>query len=227
MLLGLWHATNELNALRKLILLVNNNKTKNPLESGGKALTGVMLIKVFAVKAAEAWSFFKKAQNFPEFKAKYLSHEVSPDLIRAKDWLGNYFGKSNILQKVRDKLGAHYDYASVSKAATSLKKLDSYIFLPEHQGNALYWVAEELQLRALKELGDVGEEFASVYKRLVDDVGEVAAHITAMTQFVSIVAIEEAGISRNFRLSLTHKVRARLSQFVDIPFFVDFADDLK
>ncbi len=220
LLLGLWHATNELNALRKLILLVNNNRTKGPIEGSAKALTGLLFVKIFAVKATEAWGFFKKAQNFPEFREKYLAHEVSPDLIASKDWLGSYFGKSNILQKVRDKFGAHYDLESVSKGAEDLDGLDSYIFLTDHQGNSLYWVAEELQLRSLLE---PGQKFGPIYSKMLDDVSDVAAKITTLAQLISVIAIEASDNRKAFRLSLTHRVRSRIYETADIPFFVDFS----
>lgn len=227
LLIGLWHATNELNALRKLILLSSNNRTRGRLESDAKALVSVLLVKTFAVKSMEAWEFFKEAQNFPDFKEKYLQHQISAELIEAKNKLGSYFGKKNLLYEVRTKLGAHYDYQTISKAVSDISRIDSYIFLPESSGNSLYWVAEEFQARALQKLGHPDESLRSVFKRLIDEVDKVANQITALAQLISVVAVDASGNRRSVELSLTNKVRSRLYEAADIPFFIDVSSLLK
>lgn len=222
LVIGLWHATNELNVLSKLIILSSGSRARGAIELSGKALVSLVLIKIFAAKAFEAWELFKRSQQFPEFKEKYLADGGASKLLEAKDWLGRYFGKSNILRKVRDKFSSHYDYDVLAKAANNLGKLDSFIFLTMAQGNSIYWVAEELLLRSFLELGKPGDTLNEVYDNLLVDVTQVASHLNTLAQQISIIAIHHAGNRKPFNLALEHKVRARWADTVEVPYFIDF-----
>jgi hypothetical protein len=221
LLLGLLHASNELNVLSKMILLATNTRTKGEIELAGKSLVGLVLIKTFAAKAVEAWALFRRAQNFPDFRDKYLRTDFA-DLKEVKDWLGSYFGKANLLTKVRDKFGAHYDYDQVAKGATNLARLNSFIFLTEPQGNSLYWFAEELQLRSLADLCNPGGTLRATYDQLLTDVIDVVSRLTRMTQLIAVIALQESGNAKRVRLSLSHTVRMRRSDSADLPFFINF-----
>ena len=226
LVLGMWHATNELNALQKMILLANNLDVSGPVEEAARSLNSWMLIKIFASKAFEAWDFFKSAQNFTAFRQSYLAHPDAKKLIKAKDWLGKYFGRKNLLETVRNKAGAHYDYDFVLAASDRVADLDSFVLLTEHQGNSLYWAAEEVMAQGFKLEAQIDGDLRSVVDRIVGEVIEVAWRLDDLAQCIGIVAVEKAYEDDPREPIPRTQVATRRGELWDIPYFVDFSQPL-
>jgi hypothetical protein len=225
LMLGMWHATNELNALQKMILLANNLDVSGPIEEAGRSLNSWMLIKIFATKAFEAWEFFKSAQSFTDFRQTYLADSDAGKLVEAKDWLGKYFGRKNLLETVRNKAGAHYDYDFVLAASDQIADLDSFVLLTEHQGNSLYWAAEEVMAQGFKRAAKADGDLRSVVDQIVGEVIEVATRLDDLAQCIGIIAVKKAYASEGETFPRT-QVAARRGASSDIPYFVDFSQPL-
>lgn len=226
LLLGMWHATNELNALQKMILLASNLPANGPVEEAGRSLNSWMLIKIFATKAFEAWDFFKSAQNFDVFRQVYLQDPDAKGLIEAKGWLGKYFGRENMLGIVRNKAGAHYDYQFALAASNRVADLDSFVLLSEHQGNSLYWVAEEAMAQGLLNSTSSDIDLRAMVDRIVGEVIEVASRLGDLGQGIGIIAMKTAHADEPKQPFPRVQIAARRGELSDIPYFVDFSQPI-
>jgi hypothetical protein len=225
LLLGMWHATNELNALQKMILLASNLAVSGAVEEAARSLNSWMLIKVFATKVFEAWDFFRSAQNFPEFRQVYLIDPDATGLAKAKEWLGKYFGRRNLMETVRNKAGAHYDYSFVLAASGEVSQLNSFVLLSEHQGNSLYWAAEEVIAQGFKSATS-SDDLRSLVDQITGEVIDVATKLDDLAQYIGIVAFKRANNRGPKEQFATVRLSARKGERCDIPYFIDFSQPM-
>lgn len=225
LMLGMWHAANELSALRKMILVANNAEAHGPLEEAGRAMNSWMLIKLFATKSYEAWNFFKTAQSRLDFRTIYLSSPDGPNLQESKDWLGKYFGKNSLLEAVRKIAGAHYDHSVISNSANDLEGLDSFVYIAKHNGNVLYWAAEEVAIRGIQREIAPNEELSVLTDRIVEDVDLVARKLVDLAQLIGVIAMKRALDGNALPSSSLEQISARRSRSLELPFFIDFSEE--
>jgi hypothetical protein len=224
LLIGTLLAANEINGLRKLVLLANRTKARSDVEKAARTFHEMMILRIFATKVYEGYNFIKKASQFPAFGTNYVRNANLPDqamaLQEAKTKLGKYFGRTNILNSLRNGLGAHYDLRSLHLDPSDIEEIDSFIFIGSQGGNSLYFVAEEIAARRLAR--DVGRPLKEAVGRLIDEIHEMAVAFMEVAMCVSIICLSRHIGREHVANSASAIVSLRKASFAELPFFVDF-----
>lgn len=220
--LMLAHITNELNILRKIILISDVYRPSNKIEREAQAIQSLLLIKLFALKACAAFEFISKQakQSF----TKYYGQDSDSGFSNALKKLKRYFDGNSLLEYVRNKFGAHYDVNEVKEFAKKPINQTRYFYLTEQQGNSVYLAAEEMVFEFLISRANKGEDVKDVMGRLIDDVHRVVSLITDLAQGVFIV-IGNRYAKTDWVIEKLEAEDVRLTDIRDVklPFFVDFA----
>lgn len=224
LLVGTLLATNEINGLRKLVLLANRTNARNEVERAARTFHELMLLRMFATKVYEAYNFFKKASKFKTFGSDYIHSANLPDqgsaLKEAKDKLGGYFGDTNMLNRLRNGLGAHYDMRSLHLDPSDIDEIDSFIFIADQGGNSLYFVSEEIAAKRLAR--DANLPLKEVIGKLIDDINEMAVAFVDLAMCVSIICLSRHVGSAHMQGSPSTTVSLTKASDAELPFFVDF-----
>jgi len=219
--LTLGHMANELNILRKLVLINSGAHVSNKIERDGQATQSLLLIKLFALKSCAGYEFVRKQTKQPCMK-KYV-RDPDSDLNSNIRNLNRYFGGKNLLQYMRNKFTAHYDSDEIKGLAKDLSSQTYPLYLTEQQGNSLYFAAEELMFKALEAQAADGEEVNNVMGRLIDDVNEVAALLVDFSQGVMIVIGKRYAQSAWKPANTTSEQIALVdAKNVTLPYFINF-----
>jgi hypothetical protein len=224
LLLGMWHATNELNCLMKLVVIANKTTAENEIELAGRAINEVFLLRVFATKIFEAYKYFKKASHFAGFKSIYLENTRQPGrcarLEKAKTTLGKYFGKgTNALEVLRNNLGAHY-HPSYFELRTDDERLDSFIYLGEQAGNSIYFVSEEVAFKRLT--SELRLNLQETIAYLIDEAIEMANTLLELSTNISIICLSEYLPPGIVTSAPWMNMPLAASSQLQFPFFIDF-----
>jgi hypothetical protein len=217
-------AANEIDGLRKLVLLADRTKASNKVEQAARGFHEMMLLRTFATKVYEAYGFFKKASNFSAFRSDYVRNATLPEqaaaLNEAKSKLGKYFGRTNMLHHLRNGLGAHYEVRSFRLDPDDIEDIDSFIFIAEQGGNSLYFVSEEIAAKRLAR--DAGLPLKEVIGKLIDEIHEMAVAFVDLAMCVSIICLSRHVGREHMQGTPSTTVSLRKAADLDIPFFVDF-----
>jgi hypothetical protein len=142
------HFLNEISMLNKWLIFIDLRAEPEVLRRAQVA-QGLLIARLFIGKLLEGWRMLERA-----FFGTALSRQYIPKLdstgSAALDNLGRYFGKSNILQDIRNNFSFHYDNAEVGKNFSLLpESYASELYLGPDYANSLNWACEEIVSRAM------------------------------------------------------------------------------
>lgn len=221
--LTLGHIANELNILRKLVLMSNDEIARSgvEIERHAQGAQTLMLIKLFALKACAGNEFLKK-QTKHAFMREY-ARDPEAAVTEPIRKLSRYFNGESLLEWVRNKLAAHYDVEQIRGQAAGPAARTFDLHVASEQGNSLYFAAEEMIFTALSAKAAATEGREDVMRRLIDDVDNVAGLLTDCAQGALIVFGKRYAKSawKPEKLA-TEEVPLTDARDVRIPFFVDF-----
>lgn len=147
--LSLAHLANEINALQKLVLWSCDFSSQNPAFDKGQTALSFMLLKLLAGKLNEANELLQK-----KFHGLSVSRDYEPSLSEeARDALSkikSYFGRENLIHKVRKNYAFHYSPDELAAVLPSVSEdIDLYIDSAERILKNLYYFAEVLANTAM------------------------------------------------------------------------------
>jgi hypothetical protein len=200
LLLTFAHATNEMWAIFRLVMIAQNQQSIGPICDLYRDTQTFTLQKVLAGKLYECWNLVAAryfATGLGQFYDPKLLHSGKESLARLK----RYFGRStNIIALIRNDAAFHYSRHDVSAYLDELTDDDCRVYLASTI-HALYWVGEEPMRRHLlrqidpdnnralqimsQDLSDVGRDMGSFLGHVLLALIRAAIHTWARKQGLS------------------------------------------
>ncbi len=218
------HIANELNVLRKLVLMNSFYVTDSTIEKAGNGIQSLVLIKIFVAKVFEARGFMQKHGMVLNRMAIDKDSEISQGMKK----LNQYFGKKNLIEYVRNKFGAHYDSETVMQHIQNVHIGDhnGVIYLTPHQGLILYHFQEQMVFGALNKSHDE-DEINLTFGALINEVGDVADWIGSCAQGVMIYIGKRYANGKWEKPAIHENVNPKPHTDATIPYLVDFTGAVK
>jgi hypothetical protein len=162
---------NDLNILTKLTTIAFNPVGGHEIFARANAATGMLMLKLLAGKINEGWLLI--GQQFSPLYKKYEG-ELSDEAKVALDYLKKYFGKSNVVNIIRNKVGFHSDMQIIQKGYEFFPTTEIFVdYLTESQGHSLYYSAEIISAVGITHLIDEHDWRAGIDK-ITLEIGEIA-----------------------------------------------------
>jgi hypothetical protein len=153
LLLLLAYASNEINVLSKLILMMRNDDSPSPIHDAVEMGQIFILMRLLIGKLHEAWELFKNRVQCDRSIATTHIPRLPPEAAAALEALKRHFGAGSALSKIRNKISFHYsDKENLTEA--SFQQLPQseplQFYLTKTAGNSFYHAAELIvQLAAI------------------------------------------------------------------------------
>jgi hypothetical protein len=233
LLLLLAHASNEINVLTKLILMMRKDDPPSPILDHVEAGQTFILMRLLIGKLHEAWELFKNRFQSNRSIATIYSPRLRPDAAAAFQALKRHFGAGSALSAIRNKISFHYSDKENLTEINFQQLAESeplQFYLTKTVGNSFYHAAELIaQLGAINLVkappaapNDSASAEARAFAVLCGEIIEVSRHITEL--FGELIGIlGESAVSE----VVTEQVPdgPKLSTF-SLPYFFDEDDAL-
>jgi hypothetical protein len=233
LLLLLAHASNEINVLSKLILMVRKDHSPSPIHDAVETGQAFILIRLLIGKLHEAWELFKSRAQSNRSIATTLIPNLKPEAVAALEALNRRFGAGSPLSTIRNKVSFHYKDNENLTEASFLQLAQSeplQFYLTNTTGNSFYHAAELItQLAAINLVSappaaphDSSSAEARAFTALCDEIKEVSGCITEL--FGELIAMLSENVVSQM---VTEQVPdgPELSTFF-LPYFFDENDPL-
>lgn len=226
----LGHIGNELSMLQKLQWYASNYKyPTESVEDHVHTSQALMVAKLLVAKEKEAWEFIRAIFLSTPLGKIYVPLLTS-DAKAALDSLKVYFGKSTIIDTVRNEFAFHYSTDGwLSRLTAAYDKIDEgecVFYVSKSRANTHWYGAEAVVNYALLESVQVGEPTAAM-DQLMDESLDVAAWLTTFVDHC-IVAIVEKHLGVGFVRKQMEPITIRNvsnPQNVNVPFFVQVPEN--
>jgi len=165
---------NDLNALAKLLIFASNGVGGDEIQRHVATTQAMLFVKVMAGRLQEGKVMLNKAFAAKRLWKKY-KNDLSQDARTNYEAINEYFGRANLIEKIRNKFAFHSDVKVVQdtyeKAPSNAPFVD-YLAV-RYVGHSLYYGAEALTLNAM--LKATGEHDSRVgLLKLIHEPAQVA-----------------------------------------------------
>jgi len=153
LLLLLAHASNEINVISKLILMMRKDEPPTPIVDHVEAGQIFILMRLLIGKLHEAWELFKYRVHGNRAIADKCIPRLRPEASTALQQLNRHFGQGSSLTAIRNKISFHYtDKDNLTEA--NFQQLPPteplQFYLSKTTGNSFYHAGELIaQLSAI------------------------------------------------------------------------------
>jgi hypothetical protein len=160
LLLLLAHASNEINTISKLILMMRKDEAPSPIVDHVEAGQIFILMRLLIGKLHEAWELFKIRVQSNRAIAEKCLPQLREDAANALKELNRHFGQGSSLTAIRNKIAFHYtdkdDLTEINfKQLPPTEPLQFY--LSRTVGNSFYHAGELVaQLSAISLMRTAG-----------------------------------------------------------------------
>jgi hypothetical protein len=191
LLLRLASASNEINVLTKLILMMRKDDPPSPILDHVESGQAFILMRFLMGKLHEAWELFKnRVQGNRSIAMTYLPR-LRPEATAALDALKRHFGAGSALSAIRNRIAFH-DSDKENLTEASFQQLPQseplQFYLTKTAGNSFYHAAELIvQLGAINLMkappadpNDSASAEARAFAALCGVIIEVSRHITEL-----------------------------------------------
>jgi len=231
LLLLLGHASNELNVLTKLILMIRKDEPPSPIIDHVEAGQTFIFMRLLIGKLHEAWELFKaRVQSDRAISTTFLPR-LPPDAANALTALNKHFGPGSALTTIRNKLSFHYtDKGNLTEA--NFQQLAAgeplQFYLTDRVGNCFYHAGElAAQLTAINLMKtkmpptgpqDTNSAEARALNALCTEIIQVKGDMTELfSELIALLGQDVVGSVSTESIPDGPK----LSAFT-LPYFVDF-----
>lgn len=162
------HVVNELNLLQKLAVW-SMRRSEHPQVEMAQACQTLMLLRLLAGKLNEANELVRTVYNGTLLSREYHSR-LGREAREAAGDLKRYFGRRNLIHRVRNDLAFHYSAEAMDGAlrqASPDEELE--VFAAERLPNTLYVFSEVLVTHSM-----LGAEGLAGFERFMEEVIEVS-----------------------------------------------------
>ena len=223
LLLLLGHASNEINVLSKLILMVTRKGAPpSRIASNVEAGQVCVLLRILMGQLHEAWQLFRKrVQANRPLVDKYASL-LDADGAAALRNLNEHFGGRSPLSKIRNKVAFHYsdDDNLTEQSFHAVAETESLeLYLTPYVGNSFYHASELIVMLTAMRMAMSGDD-AKAFSELCRIVIEVSRHITELFgQLMGVIL--KTYMPDLKRTIVNHPDGPKLST-LSLPYFIDF-----
>ena len=164
------HFANEVIFLSKL-LVITQDQASEKIPAKAELTQALFVHKTLAGKLYEGWQMIRKYYFGTAISKDY--HELlEKDAQEAIKQLNRYFGKGNLISKVRNSYSFHYSSDKIDPTLKEMEDGDEFdMYIAEQHINSLYYVAESVINKAmLQELesNDLQTSFDKLYQDTVE-----------------------------------------------------------
>jgi hypothetical protein len=225
LLLLLGHASNEINVLSKLILMVRKDAPPSQIAEKVEAGQACVLLRVLVGQLYEAWELFRKrVQAIRPLHDKYVPL-LDASGAAALQNLNRHFGGETPLTKIRNKVAFHYsDDDNLTEqsflAVANTEPLEFY--LTNQVGNSFYHASELIVMSSALRiaLSGTSNDDAAAFAKLSDIVINVSRDITELFGQLMGVIMEKCLPDLETQIE-NHPDGPQLST-LSLPYFIEF-----
>lgn len=225
LLVLLAHAGNELNVLSKLFHFSAKAESETPLLQQAENTQSMVLARVLTGKIYECWSLMQSA-FFRSGLSKRYESQFDREASGALEGLKRYFGRDNLIEKVRNGHAFHYSPDQIDVGYQTLADGDPLaIYLAKTNANTLYTFADTIAGRAMLEDIKPGDH-QRAFEMLVEETARAVARINEIIA-ASMTICFKTHLGGNLYALGAREIEiegAPDSQTVSIPYFIEIAE---
>jgi hypothetical protein len=224
LVLLLGHASNEINVLSKLILMMTR-KDAPPSQIANNVEAGqiCVLVRVLVGQLHEAWELFRKrVQRNRPLHDKYVSLLDAEGAAALKN-LKIHFGGGSALTKIRNKVAFHYsdddNFTEQSfQALANTEPLELY--LTDYVGNSFYHASEVLVMFTATRMAMASGDDAAAFSELCTKVIGASRDITEL--FGQLMGVILKTYIPDPRTQIENHPDGPKLSTLSLPYFVEF-----
>lgn len=163
---------NDLLTLQKL-LVISSNTAAEMGEAHSTPVNGstLLIVKLLAGRLYEGWNWLR-GPSTTHIKKLFAQDKSCPAWICYREITG-YFGRENIIEKLRQKVGFHADAHAMQEGYALLGAQPVTEFVSEQRGNSFYGSADMALIGALCHLAGTND-VAVALGRVADEISHVS-----------------------------------------------------
>jgi hypothetical protein len=216
------HMQNELNSLHKVFAwCLHGQDQESPIEKLANGVQAQIYARLLAGKLLEAWNALGTA-FFGARISQRIEASLDPVAREALAKLKIYFGKSNLIYRVRNSFAFHYTAEEFEHHWAKVADNPNFeIVLGGTVGNNLDIASELVINRAVVNSTNQQDESAAL-QTFFDEVQSTAGHFTAFLEGAILMLLESVLPSPLVSQSRTESIEPRFAfEDVAIPHFYD------
>jgi len=227
LLVLLAHAANELSVLGKVFHFAIKDPGDDPVLIEARNAQALTFGRILSGKIFECWQLLRRAFFQTQLSREYevLFDDQSRAALSA---LKKYFGKQNIIEKVRNKFAFHYAPDQNAPGYATLGEGDVLdIYLAQKNANTLYVFAETIAGRALMECIDPIDHSRSI-AALIDETSAAIRWLDEVIAACMLTCLNRyvGGDLYTLGANVVEVVGAPDSQDVAIPYFIEVKSEV-
>ena len=225
LLLLLGHASNEINVLSNLILMVRKDAPPSQIAEKVEAGQACVLLRVLVGQLHEAWELFRK-----RVQANRPLHDKYVPLLDAHGAaalqnLNRHFGGESPLTKIRNNVAFHYadDNNLTEKSFRSVTDTEPLeLYLTTQVGNSFYYASELIVMSTALRMAVSGasNDDATAFAELCDIVIDVSRDITEL--FGQLIAMIVQSYTPNLETRTENHPDGPKLSTLSLPYFIEF-----
>lgn len=216
---ALGHVANEINILNKQTVWSGEFKSDDDWCVKGQITLSLFFHRTLAGKLNEANELIRQSFLSKKFSKDYVALSDS-ETKEVLEQIKKYFGKSNIVNKIRNSHAFHYSSEDFSGNCEEVPD-ELELFLHKTQGNSLYYASELMATYAMmKSCGE--DDFSKLFGDIVNELISVSKLILSFSHlFMSMFMVKYSeNISSPTPEELELGELPKFSQ-VNIPWFIE------
>ena len=217
----LGHAINEINVFNKLFYLSNQYDQSKKWEQHAHVTLGMALARALVGKLLEAWNLLGTAYFASKLSLTYGS-KLDANAQSALKELGRYFGRENLINKVRNSFAFHYEVKDVRAVLSSELNADELVsYMGETNANTVHYFSEYAINYAM--LGSISADPADAMSRLMAESQKVVGWFNDAAQAIMFTLAETYLLAEDGTIS-TNEVeigQVPVAEDLEIPFFIE------
>jgi hypothetical protein len=220
------HAGNELNVLSKLFHFSAKAKSTTPILQEAENAQSMVIGRVLTGKIYECWILMGSA-FFGSGLSKKYEPQFDQEALAALKALKQYFGRENLVEKVRNGHAFHYSPEQIDAGYRTLADGDPLeVYLANANANTIYTFADTIAGRAMLEDIKPGDH-RRAFEMLVEETSKAVGRINKVIAATMTICFKTYLGSDLYALGakVIEIQGAPDSQSVSIPYFVEIAED--
>jgi hypothetical protein len=219
------HAGNELNVLSKLFHFSAKAKSEMPILQKAENTQSMVIGRVLTGKIYECWKLMQSA-FFGSGLSKKYEPQFDPEASLALKALKQYFGRENLIEKVRNGHAFHYSLDQIDAGYRTLVDGDPLeVYLAKANTNTVYTFADTIAGRAMLEDIRPGDH-QRAFEMLVEETSKAVGRVNEVIGATMIICFRTylGGDLYALGAKVIEIQGAPDSQSVSIPFFVEIPE---
>lgn len=226
LLLFLCAGISELNVLSKIFRFVPAVNAVEHHDRVASRAQGMVVGQIYTGKIFEFWKTFQLLYFASRLSSEYAS-KLSAESQESLKELKRYFGKKNLIEKVRNNHAFHHSPEKVEEAQATFPADEVFsLYLSDSLANSVFEFADLLYIHATMETINPGNP-AKAYTSLIQDTATVTSHLNRLVSELIATLLKEH-LPKSIANLSSKEVQVdavKESEVQSLPFFIDLDDD--